>query len=254
MRDVFESVVCGIDGSPQSFEALRQVQCLLPPSGELHLATVSELSLAVHGGFAAPRIYDRLVSDAESALARAAEHSSATTSRLLDGDPAHVLRLEIERCRATAIALGSHGNRRAAGILVGSTATALLHEAPCSVLLARQPASLREFPSSIAVGVDGSAASLHALGAARQLGDRLAVPARIVVATGGKSVDFEGLRGVEEIEWDERKPVAALVNVSRVADLLVVGSRGLHGLSALGSVSERVAHQAASSVLVVRSP
>jgi nucleotide-binding universal stress UspA family protein len=38
------------------------------------------------------------------------------------------------------------------------------------------------------------------------------------------------------------------------ADLLVVGNRGLHGLRALGSVSERVAHQAHSSVLVVRRP
>ncbi len=38
---------------------------------------------------------------------------------------------------------------------------------------------------------------------------------------------------------------------STAADLLVVGSRGLHGAKALGSVSERVAHAAASSVLVV---
>jgi hypothetical protein len=30
---------------------------------------VAELSLAVHGGFAAPRIHDQLLSDAESALA-----------------------------------------------------------------------------------------------------------------------------------------------------------------------------------------
>ena len=48
-------------------------------------------------------------------------------------------------------------------------------------------------------------------------------------------------------------PVEALVDASRDAGLLVVGSRGLHGLRALGSVSERVAHSAACSVLVVRS-
>ena len=40
----------------------------------------------------------------------------------------------------------------------------------------------------------------------------------------------------------------------RDADLLVVGSRGLHGVRALGSVSERVAHRAPCSVLVVRLP
>jgi nucleotide-binding universal stress UspA family protein len=49
-------------------------------------------------------------------------------------------------------------------------------------------------------------------------------------------------------------PVKALVTASADADLLVVGSRGLHGLKALGSVSERVAHQAHCSTLVVRAP
>jgi nucleotide-binding universal stress UspA family protein len=48
-------------------------------------------------------------------------------------------------------------------------------------------------------------------------------------------------------------PAQALVEASREADLLVVGSRGLRGLKALGSVSERVAHEASCSVLVVRT-
>ena len=253
MRDVFDNVVCAIDGSAQAFEALRQVECLRPSTGELHLTTVAELSLAVHGGFAAPSIYDRLLTDAESALARAGEHSEAASSRLVEGDPAQVLRQEVERREATAVAVGSHGIGRMAGIVLGSTATALLHEAPCSVLLARQPASLHDFPSSITVGVDGSLVALRALDAARKLGDRLAVPVRTVVATGGKPVDFEGLRALGDLDWDERKPVDALVAASRATDVLVLGNRGLHGLSALGSVSERVAHEAASSVLVVRT-
>jgi len=50
------------------------------------------------------------------------------------------------------------------------------------------------------------------------------------------------------------EPVAALVAAAADGDLLVVGSRGLHGLKALGSVSEQVAHQAGSSVLIVRQP
>jgi nucleotide-binding universal stress UspA family protein len=48
------------------------------------------------------------------------------------------------------------------------------------------------------------------------------------------------------------KPVGALLEASEQADLVVLGSRGLHGLRALGSVSERVAHEASCSVLVVR--
>jgi nucleotide-binding universal stress UspA family protein len=49
------------------------------------------------------------------------------------------------------------------------------------------------------------------------------------------------------------EPATALVAAAAEADLLVVGSRGLHGLKALGSVSERVAHRARCSVLIVRS-
>jgi hypothetical protein len=104
MRDVFDNVVCGIDGSAQAFEALRQVERLRPNTGELHLTTATELSLAVHGGFAAPSIYDRMITGAESALTRAGEHSAATSSRLVEGEPADVLRREAERRQATAIA------------------------------------------------------------------------------------------------------------------------------------------------------
>jgi len=40
---------------------------------------------------------------------------------------------------------------------------------------------------------------------------------------------------------------------SETADLIVVGSRGVRGIRALGSISERLAHEASCSVLVVRS-
>jgi nucleotide-binding universal stress UspA family protein len=253
MPDVFQRAVCGIDGSPESLEALRQVERLRPETGELHLVAVSELSLAVHGGFAAPSFHDEIARAAESALAHAAEQCEAASARLAEGEPTRVLREEIDSVAATAVALGSHHRSRGAGILMGNTATTLLHEAPCSVLLARPTATPPDFPSSVVVGVDGSAAAGRAYDVARELGERLGAPVRALAASGGKALDLEGLKRIEALEWDERKPVEALVDASRETDLLVVGSRGLHGLSALGSVSERVAHRAASSVLVVRS-
>jgi nucleotide-binding universal stress UspA family protein len=66
-------------------------------------------------------------------------------------------------------------------------------------------------------------------------------------------VDFGGLRDVANLDWDEQKPLRALVEASGSTDHVVVGSRGLHGLAAVGSVSDRVAHEAACSVLVVRA-
>ena len=64
-----------------------------------------------------------------------------------------------------------------------------------------------------------------------------------------------------EGEWPKRverhadaEPVATLLERSREADLVVVGSRSLHGPGALGSVSERLAHGSLCSVLVVHAP
>ena len=49
------------------------------------------------------------------------------------------------------------------------------------------------------------------------------------------------------------EPVPVLVAASADADVLVLGSRGLHGVKSLGSVSERVAHRAECSTLIVRT-
>ena len=54
------------------------------------------------------------------------------------------------------------------------------------------------------------------------------------------------------LEHVDDHPVSALLEAAETADLVVVGSRGLHGVKALGSVSERIAHRAKTSVLVVR--
>jgi len=66
-------------------------------------------------------------------------------------------------------------------------------------------------------------------------------------------VDLDGL----EVEWSvlaDRRPSRALVERSRDADLVVVGSRGRGGFRGLklGSVSEQVTRHALAPVLVVR--
>jgi nucleotide-binding universal stress UspA family protein len=258
---VFSRILCGIDATPESVEAARQAAQLAPADAELVLAAVPAAPLLETLGTAGWRAPAAPVvdhePDARAALERAREAlgaSARVTLRVLPGSPVPALLAELARDAATLVAVGSHGHRRGSGIAIGSVATALLHEAPCSVLVTR--AAGGGLPASIAIGYDGSPAAAAALDVARSLADRCEAGLRVVAARGGERVDLEGMRASladaadAAVVEDDRDPVTALVEAG--ADLLVVGSRGLHGLRALGSVSERVAHRARCSVLVVR--
>ena len=63
-------------------------------------------------------------------------------SHLREGPPIRRLLDELRTEQATLVAVGSHGHSRAAGIVLGSVATAMLHEAPCSVLIAHADVAL----------------------------------------------------------------------------------------------------------------
>jgi len=250
---IFDRIVCGIDGTPESLEAARQAERLRAAEGTLRLAAVEEVKTAVHAGYAMSHVLEQLDVAVRDDLRRALDEVSPGSTQLLAGDPVPCLLDEIERTNGTLVAVGPRGHSRAAGMVLGGVATELLHRAPCSVLFAREP-HFGEFPSSILVGIDGSAPSLDAWRVARSIADRFDAELVAVAAQGGKGTD---VRKVQELDpdliLDPRTPVDTLAELSKEADLLIVGSRGLHGPKALGSVSERVAHRAAGSVLVVRN-
>jgi nucleotide-binding universal stress UspA family protein len=253
---VFERIVCGLDETPQSLDAVRQAARLRSPTGRLHVLTAVHLGSAAATGWSATRVSNELQQEAEDALGRALELSGeGATSRLVDGPPARSLLSELDREQATLLSVGSHSHHRLPGIVLGHVATTILHEAPCSVLVARPPKNSETFPRSIVVGIDGSPQSEAAYAVALQLAARFDASLTPLAAYGGKYIDTDALgRAVPDLDLDHRHAVEALVAAAAHADLLVVGSRGLHGLRALGSVSERVAHRAACSVLVIREP
>lgn len=256
--NVFERIVCGVDPPDGAgLHALRQAARLLAPRGRLVAVTVYDPWSAVYAGSSYAAIVEQLAGEAESTYARARDELTGignSSARLVEGRPFDRILERALAEDATLIAVGTHGHRRLPGAVLGSVATRLLHAAPCPVLVARPVADLAAFPRTVVVGVDGSSASLDAVEVAADLSARLDADMRLIAAGRGP-VDVEILRGFRDLEWnDEADPVTALVAASAEADLVVVGSRGLHGLKALGSVSERVAHRAASSVLVVRPP
>jgi nucleotide-binding universal stress UspA family protein len=250
---LFDRIVCGIDESDAALEAARQAERLRDPLGTLHLTAVAEVSTAAHAGWAMGYVLAELDQTARASLDSAVEATHPASTTFLAGDPVGALLDAIEDHGATLIAVGAGGHRRAVGIMLGTVGTTLLHEAPCSVLVGRPPRTTAPFPSSIIAGVDGSRSSLMAVAAAKSVAERFDSELVIVTATGGKEVDLDAVQELSaDVVVDPRKPVDALVDLAAEADLLVVGSRGLHGPRALGSVSERVAHRAPSSVLVVR--
>jgi nucleotide-binding universal stress UspA family protein len=251
---VFSRIVVGVDGSEPGFEAVRQAARLLEPDGWLELFAAVQLAKATHAGASAPRMHEQIERGGQEALHKAeAIVGGGTRSKLVNGPPTDSLLRELERGRATLVAVGTHGHTRASEIALGGVAGSMLHSAPCSVLIARPQPDESRFPRSLAVGVDGSEQAEAALEVTRMLAERFDAPLRAITALRGKDVDLDRVKRLApDAEALDDKPVGALLEAATEADLLVVGSRGLHGLGALGSVSERVAHRAASSVLVVR--
>jgi nucleotide-binding universal stress UspA family protein len=260
---IFARIVCGVDGTDESREAVAQVARLAPPTARVVLCSVWNTGASVAVGWSPPLA--RTASFPRDELKAAVDasrpllpQSLVVETTIVEGPPGPMMLTEIGRQQATLVAVGSHDHRRLSGILLGSVATQLLHDAPCSVLMARAPRD-EPFPRTVVVAVDGSTESGRAIRVATDVAHAAGAELEAVVATGGQGgVALTAVRSLLEavggpqipLREDPQAPVEALTRLQ--PDLLVIGSRGLQGLRSLGSVSERVAHEASCSVLVVR--
>ncbi len=253
-ESIFQRVIVGVDGSEAGFEACRQAARLVTADGWIEAFAAAHLAEAALAGWSASRLAEQMEREAAGALDTAKRIIGRRASgRLVNATPENALLREVSRAKGTLLALGSHSHSRWSEILLGGVAGDMIHSAACAVLIARPPAAKALFPRAVVVGIDGSAASDEAISAAEYLARRFGADLRAIVGTKGKPVDLTRAHlRTPFVETLDEWPVDALVKASREADLVVVGSRGLHGVAALGSVSERVAHQARSSVLVIR--
>ena len=253
---IFNRVLVGVKGSSGSLDAARQAAMLTAAGGTLTLLGAWDIypPIVTPGAVVAPIDADERAarSSVEDAVHAAKEQLPSAKTKVVRAVPADALLGEIANDHTSLVVVGTRDRSRTTGIVLGSTSTRLLHDAPCSVLLARHGRSLP--PRRIAVGVDGSPESAAAYTAACYLAERFDGDVTVVIAEGGKTID---LGAVSLIVGDgfhviAGEPVPVLTAASHDADLLLLGSRGLHGMKALGSVSERVAHRAECSTLIVR--
>lgn len=287
-------VVVGVDGSQGSDIAvgwaaqeagrrhlpLRVVHATVPT----HLPAMRSTAVAVTTEW--KQQAQKIAADGVAAARRMDPTLTVELKVRLNEAPARALSDEADS--AELLVLGARGSGFAM-LRLGSTAVQLVKLTSSPVVVVREPAAeVKPGPAvgQIVVGVDGSEASRRAarfgFGEAALRGTGLTVvhawttpphPAlRTFEAPGG--VDWSFLESqaattlsqsiatarqhFPDVAVNERlindQPADALLDASRGAELLVVGSRGLGGLTGrfLGSVSHGAVHRAHCSVAVVR--
>jgi nucleotide-binding universal stress UspA family protein len=247
---IFSHVLVGIDETAESLLAAAQAGVLRAPDGQIVLLAVAERYLAAQAGLAAPYAEDELVARTEADLERAKELVDADDAILGSGHLVDVLCAECARRRATLIAVGVRPHGRLAALTFGGHDVDALHDASCSVLIAR-PGWGPAKPDRIVVALDGSSESHAAEAVGRSLAQRLGCEIVPVIGL-GDDIDLAVLREErDEALLDPGRLVDAVVHASTRASLVVVGRGREHGARWGGSRAERVVYAARCSVLVV---
>ena len=281
-------VVVGVDGSGSGYRAVEWAAAEAVRRGvALRLVSAFSWTTSDHPTRQSGRVAqyrDQLLEAARHRLSRAARIAEdtglgvATTQQVEIGAPIEVLGSEARRARL--LVLGDRGLGGVAGLVLGSVAVALAARGACPVVIVRGETGNTDGP--VVVGIDGSPVSEAALAFAF---DAAAVRGVALVAVHAWSptavdkalepvMDWAAVADEEEAVlaerlsgWGQKYPqvtvrrsvvrdgaARALVDASRGAQLVVVGSRGRADAAGLflGSVSHGVLHAAHCPVAIVR--
>ena len=195
------------------------------------------------------------------------------------GHPVEAIIAAAAAVNADLIVLGSRGLSEWKALLMGSVSDGVLHHAACPVLIVR---GAETSVAKILLACDGSAGAFLATRAAGELSSKFGAPLTIVnvVEPLGPLANFvhddpesvlhnaceiagTRVRGMAlqadcaySFHQEVGHPAETIVRIATEGayPLVVVGSRGMGVLKALalGSISNRIAHHAPCSVLVVR--
>jgi nucleotide-binding universal stress UspA family protein len=269
---VFANILCAIDGKEGGFTAVEHAATLAGPQGQLtFLAVTSFRSGGSHRG---PAIGPtRVAGILERAEQIAREAGVPFTSEVDPASPPARVILDWSTRGYDLLALGSPASSWPASLLSVGVSGKALGAFPTALLVARPLAQSRRFADRIVVASDGletshapialgarlaraygSAVTLvHALG--RESRTKRALSREREHALQEQARTLAGTHGSDRIELLVKpgRPGVVTVSAAKAADasLVVMGSRRLEGMRAMGSVSRRVVHQARCSVLLV---
>jgi universal stress protein A len=142
----YKHVLAAVDFSDESAQVLEKARVAADSHGaKLSLIRVVRPLAQVYGGLNMALIADGSISFEEEALRQATEQLrdngkiyrvEAENVHVKIGNPAHEIRDTAAELEADLIVIGTHG-RHGLGLLLGSTANALLHGVGCDVLVVR---------------------------------------------------------------------------------------------------------------------
>jgi nucleotide-binding universal stress UspA family protein len=286
VNQVEGAIVVGVDGSAESLMAVRwaaaeaaERQC------GLHLVHALDPIIGCYGaGLPVPQsIFDEMDAGGRRVLAEArdAVGSDLVVTTEMPRRLAIPRFVELSES-ARMIVLGASGRGGFVGMLTGSTAVSVAAHAQCAVVVVRGDLS---GTGPVVVGVDGSANSELAVGAAfdeaswRKVSlvvvhawtdaDYIEVPLPQYSYVDWGAVDQQQERVLAEslVGWQDKypdvevqralvrdRPAQELLRRSADAQLVVVGSRGRGGFAGLllGSTSQALVHHSSCPVMILR--
>jgi nucleotide-binding universal stress UspA family protein len=260
---VFEDILCAVDGTRGSTAAVRMAAGLAGPSGHLTLLAVTAVSGSGRYTTAAigPDRAKRLLSRAKHIADDAGVASTTVVDP--DGPPVKVI---LERAsHHNLLAIGAPATSWLGGMLVGGVAVAALSQFTTPMLIVRKSSTGSLRGRRILVASDGDEGSDEVVRLAGRLGLSLDAPVTLLHAVGRESqvshrqiqAQAGALKAVlaeaSDVCIEPGRPWEVIVDTARStnAALILIGSRRLSGMRALGSVSRRVAHDAPCSVLLL---
>jgi len=261
---VLTDVLCAVDGTHSAYDAVRQAAALAGQDGRLTLlaASASGGSGRYHGARLAPERAQTVLEEAQrivGELGVSCETEVETTGQ--------VEQVVIERASGHGVlALGAPSMSRLAHLLVGGLATTAAHTLPCALLVARRPPSDGRFDERIMVASDALDHSDELVDFAIELARSRGASLMLLHAPGSESAFHptrleaqservrEGLgeRASICVEPGHARQTIVQTAAAEGTSLIVLAGARASGLHALGSVSERVVHDAPCSVLVLR--
>lgn len=141
---IYNKIVIAVDPFINSDDIVNKAKSMLSEDGQVELVYVVEMEVSFTGAPFAPPLVG--INEAHSTTRDAArnlllelakKHSiSEENAHLLTGSTAKEIRKFADANDADCIVIGSHG-RHGIGLLLGSTASSVIHGTPCDILVVK---------------------------------------------------------------------------------------------------------------------